>query len=586
MNSKSLSDLRGNIEKNWNDDFTHTTEVFTSPMGRLGATKLEKISHEVNEKYQIPGIPSRRFFASQVCGIDFIVGRFMNKGNLTGVLLADDMGLGKTHTALGAVFHIKHLLKLGVDETIPWHSSKLRDMATQCPLLTDARDIIRRPTLIVVPTELIGWWYHVISDFLGKTDFVIRYICEWCPTAAEVNLLDKDPGRESILYLIDYDTYKLRCKTKLSGCEFGMAIFDQSHTVIDEGSFIYKALLDLNAPYRIQLSGTPIYSSINDWIAQSKWLFPRRMNSSEFVKHGPHRLAKIIKNVSIGNSDGKLSYNILKACVMPWTLRRCAQTTTTSGNPLINIPPMTVTEVRLEFSHSEKERLKRFIEKNKQSNRRNHPLAVRNWCLASLSSNLMDEPPTEGHRDTWERKCWSGGPVFRWMHENLIPILCNPVNKKTVVNKAVIFAPLPEQVLLVKWWMTTYYSDRFEVYYCHQDSIDGIAAHRAISMMKFHNDENPAVFILTPESAEGLAISAANYVVLLQKLWSTNEQRHALAHVHPITKNRPTKAFILHSEGEVDDRAEQLHELYGMLDYKLLYRVMGTDTTIRETLDN
>ncbi|RPB09367.1 hypothetical protein P167DRAFT_607931 [Morchella conica CCBAS932] len=79
--------------------------------------------------------------------------------------------------------------------------------------------------------------------------------------------------------------------------------------------------------------------------------------------------------------------------------------------------------------------------------------------------------------------------------------------------------------------------------------------------MKLHNNENPAVFILTPESAEGLAISAANYVVLLQKLWSTNEQRHALAHVHPITKNRPTKAFILHSGGEVDDRAEQLHEL-------------------------
>lgn len=103
MNSKSLSDLRDNIEKNWNDDFTHTTEVFTSPMGRLGATKLEKTPHEVNEKYQIPRIPSRRFFASQACGIDFIVGRFMNKGKLTGVLLADDMGLGKTHRSWGGI---------------------------------------------------------------------------------------------------------------------------------------------------------------------------------------------------------------------------------------------------------------------------------------------------------------------------------------------------------------------------------------------------------------------------------------------------------------------------------------------------
>lgn len=53
----------------------------------------------------------------------------------------------------------------------------------------------------------------MISDFLEKTDFVIRYICEWCPTAAEVYLLDEDPARGSILYLIDYDTYKLRYKT-------------------------------------------------------------------------------------------------------------------------------------------------------------------------------------------------------------------------------------------------------------------------------------------------------------------------------------------------------------------------------------
>jgi hypothetical protein len=104
------------------------------------------------------------------------------------------------------------------------------------------------------------------------------------------------------------------------------------------------------------------------------------------------RLAKIIKNVSVGNPDGRLSYNILKACAMPWTLRRCAQTTTTSGNPLVNIPPMTVTKVRLEFTHTYKERLKRFIEKKKKkiTGKTTHwPSGIGAWLLAS---NLMDEP--------------------------------------------------------------------------------------------------------------------------------------------------------------------------------------------------
>lgn len=55
-------------------------------------------------------------------------------------------------------------------------------------------------------------------------------------------------------------------------CQFGMAIFDESHTwprePKDDGG--YRILIDLDAPYRIQLTGTPMHHIADDWYTQRK----------------------------------------------------------------------------------------------------------------------------------------------------------------------------------------------------------------------------------------------------------------------------------------------------------------------------
>ena len=154
---KILSDLQGLCANNLNNDFEH--QCFDDAMWQLGTRELQPASGDIGEHVlEIPGIPKARYLPHQVWGVGFVLQRFMQVDNLglTGVLIADDMGLGKTYTALGAVLHIKWLIKCAKqDKPIPFYGQKLTELPTKCPLLVEDSHIIRRPILIMVPPALV-----------------------------------------------------------------------------------------------------------------------------------------------------------------------------------------------------------------------------------------------------------------------------------------------------------------------------------------------------------------------------------------------------------------------------------------------
>jgi SNF2 family DNA or RNA helicase len=50
--------------------------------------------------------------------------------------------------------------------------------------------------------------------------------------------------------------------------------------------------------------------------------------------------------------------------------------------------------------------------------------------------------------------------------------------------------------------------------------------------LKFHDSENPAVFITTPKvGGTGLNLTAANHAVITPNFWVLNDQRQAVARV-------------------------------------------------------
>jgi len=92
--------------------------------------------------------------------------------------------------------------------------------------------------------------------------------------------------------------------------------------------------------------------------------------------------------------------------------------------------------------------------------------------------------------------------------------------------------------------------------------------------------------ILTPAlGGAGLNLVAANHVIIMQKFWNLNEQRQAGARIHRIGQIRTPKAWILHCEGGVDDRAEELHQSRGKFEARVMHGLIGEKFSYMELMD-
>jgi hypothetical protein len=114
-------------------------------------------------------------------------------------------------------------------------------------------------------------------------------------------------------------------------------------------------LQSLRSPIHIQLSGTPIYHTISDWVAQVQWLFPdtRFTDSNKCAQYREHRaeyeyheypalkehVTKLKKAIStdLTNSCDKI-WDDIQQCVSPWFIKRWAKSRYANGDPTVDIP--------------------------------------------------------------------------------------------------------------------------------------------------------------------------------------------------------------------------------------------------------
>ena len=139
----------------------------------------------------------------------------------------------------------------------------------------------------MVPPALVPMWSNTIRQLLVGTGLELRIISGgYTPTASDLNVDDDHIARGNVIYLISYNTYRARHDKDLKDCEFGMAIFDESHWLNNDKSKGYAAVMKLDAPYRIQLTVTPMHHTVADMVVQSQWLFAQDEGDG-LAKHGP-----------------------------------------------------------------------------------------------------------------------------------------------------------------------------------------------------------------------------------------------------------------------------------------------------------
>jgi len=187
------------------------------------------------------------------------------------------------------------------------------------------------------------------------------------------------------------------------------------------------------------------------------------------------------------------------------------------------------------------------------------------------------------YRQSWERNSFRGGPGFRWLSDVFgPPLLGTP--KGGVPNKVVIFAQLPGQASYVNWFLRTFHAGIHSIWY-HS----GVPSRdRNRLLQEFASVDRPAALILTPPlggTGLNLLVVAANHVIIMQKFWNLNVQRQAVARIYRIGQMRTPTAWILHCEGGVDDRAEELHQSRGKFEARVMHRLIGEKFSYMELMD-
>jgi len=331
--------------------------------------------------------------------------------------------------------------------------------------------------------------------------------------------------------------------------------------------------------------------TVGHWVVQTEWLFAQVTDQDELDSHGPRPLDSAIAEAKRENITLEEAYDQIKDIAWPWTIQRWGETKDANGEPLVCIPELVQHDLRLQYTDDETTAMDGWIEDTKGDKGNAIQTVLHEWRLTCLTMDLPDNNISSDasesmdaavfYHQSWERNSFRGGPVFIWLSDVFVPQLLG-TPEGGVPNKVVIFALRPGQASYVNWFLRTFHVGIHSILY-HS----GVPSRdRDRLLQEFASVDRPVALILTPAlGGTGLNLVVANHVIIMQKFWNLNEQRQAVARIHRIGQMRTLKAWILHCEGGVDDRAEELHQSRGRFEAWVMHGLIGEKFSYMELID-
>ncbi|GMO43856.1 MAG: DEAD/DEAH box helicase [Termitinemataceae bacterium] len=204
-----------------------------------------------------------------------------------GCILADDMGLGKTVQSISVLLHLKEA------------------------------GMLRGRCLIVAPAALLENWEREINKFAPAL-CVYRYHGGGRSLNVGVAAKQQNIGVASFTYaagaqtpidvfLTTYQT-AVRDKTKLIDSGFSMLIIDEAHLIKNADTRAAKSIKEINAVYKLALTGTPVENRLEDMRSIFDFIIPGYMGTqNEFrdqyripieIQHSKEKAAQLQKITS------------------------------------------------------------------------------------------------------------------------------------------------------------------------------------------------------------------------------------------------------------------------------------------------
>ncbi len=436
---------------------------------------------------------------------------FLDEFNFGGCL-ADDMGLGKT----------VQILALLEERRAKIRRSRARSGDASCTA-----------SLVVVPRSLVFNWMEEARRFTPKLR-VLNY------TGLERGgALDR--VREYDLVVTTYGTLR-RDIARLRDVEFDYAVLDEAQAIKNASSQAAKACRLLRARRRLAMTGTPVENHLGELWSLFEFLNPGMLGRSQKLNQ---LLAASRENGRADDDDKKIgraeSLAPLAKALRPFLLRRTKQ------QVLPELPAKSEQTLYCELDSRER----KLYEDLRAHYRRTllervGKLGVKKSKIHVLEA-LLRLRQAACHPGLLDKKMVDDGSSKL---ETLLEQLAEVGDEG---HKALVFSQFTTLLAIVRRQL-----DRKNVVY---EYLDGRTVDRQSKVERFQTDPDCRLFLISLKAGgQGLNLTAADYVFILDPWWNPAVEAQAVDRAHRIGQVRNVFAYRLIARNTVEEKILQLQD--------------------------
>ena len=410
-----------------------------------------------------------------------------------GGMLADDMGLGKTVQALALLAH-RHL-----------------------------EEKADRPSLLVVPTSLVGNWKREAARFVPDLKLLVLHGPDRHRRFAEI------PGCHLVV-----TTYPLvnRDHEALFGHDYDTAVLDEAQTVKNPAAGIAKRIRDIRARQRLALTGTPIENSLQELWALYDWLIPGLLGNRKSFTAG--------YRTPIEKRGDRAKQRLLSVRIKPFLMRR------TKEQVAGDLPEKTVIDELIPLEGAQAalyESIRTAMDARVRDAIAARGLAASRIAIldALLKLRQVCCDPRLVKLDA-ARKVTESAKRAR-----LLVLLDELVAEG---RKVLVFSQFVEMLRLVE---TDIAARGWDYAMLHGGTKD-----RDVQVANFQSGGLPLFLISLKAGGTGLNLTAADTVIVYDPWWNPAVERQAMDRAHRIGQDKPVFVHRLIAENTVEAAIQKM----------------------------
>ncbi|MEC4814350.1 MAG: SNF2-related protein [Scytonema sp. PMC 1069.18] len=393
------------------------------------------------------------------------------------------------------------------------------------------QETLEKPTLLVCPTSVLGNWEREVKKFAPNLK-VLQYHGDKRPKGkAFVEAANKHNIVVTSYSLVHRDVKSLQ------GVSWQIIVLDEAQNVKNSEAKQSQAVKQLEAGFRIALTGTPVENRLQELWSILDFLNPGYLGNRQFFQR---RFAIPIEKYGDTSSLGQL-----RSLVQPFILRRLK----TDRDIIQDLPEKYEMTVYCGLTTEQAELYQKVVDESLNEIEEAEGLQRRGMILALLSKlkQICNHPAHYLKQDTLEK--YHSGKLLRL--EEMLEVAVSEG------DRALIFTQFAEWGKLLKPYLEKYLGRETLFLY---GSTSKKQREEMIDRFQ-HDPQGPPVMILSLKAGGvGLNLTRANHVFHFDRWWNPAVENQATDRVFRIGQTRNVQVHKFVSTGTLEEKIHDMIE--------------------------